>query len=251
MQNNMCTPIIFYLTDEDCYTGPNSLIVTSTYSLIIRSPNSFTEPHHVQCIRSLSHMRVRFAAIPILRSISDFYLKSTNKQGGAFQNTPDGDNGLRHVMSGGVSQCQLTIGLPYGFARIPPYPFPCNEILFDRKGPYHICAHLTSCSAFQLSQIFWHWNLDETLLNSEKLTIQLRYDTTKYSDNLACHRMGQPILRFRRSTRSSCCARMALLHNVCGASSQAVALLEEVAKLNTVLPDVWLIPSVMLVIKAQ
>ena len=174
---------------------------------------------------------MRFAAISILRSTSDFYLESTNKQGGAFQNTPHGDNGLRHVMTGEVSQCQLTIGLPHGFARIPPYQSPCNEILFDLKGPYHICAYLTSCSAF------------ETLLNNEKLTIQLRYDTTKYSDNLACHRMGQPILRFQRSTsRSSCCARMALLHNVRGASSQAVALLEEVAKLNTLVPDVWLIP---------
>ena len=66
--------IIFYLTNKNRYAGPNSLILTSTYYLIIRSPNSFTVPHHVQRIRSPSHIRVRFAAISILRFISDFYL---------------------------------------------------------------------------------------------------------------------------------------------------------------------------------
>ena len=44
---------------------------------------------------------------------------------------------------------------------------------------------------------------------------------------------------------------MALLHNVRGASSQAVALLEEVAKLNTPVPDVWLIPCQRVVGEGQ
>ena len=39
---------IIYLTNKDGYTGPNSLILTSTYYLIIRLLNSFTVPHHVQ-----------------------------------------------------------------------------------------------------------------------------------------------------------------------------------------------------------
>ena len=100
---------------------------------------------------------MRFAATSVLRFISDFYLESTNKQGGAFQNLPYGDNGLRHVMTGEVSRCHLTIGLPHGCARIPSYQFPCNELLFNLKGPYHICASLTSCSASHLSRIFRHW----------------------------------------------------------------------------------------------
>ena len=188
---------------------------------------------------------MRFAAISVLRFISDFYLESTNKQGGSFQNILHDGNGLHHVITVEVFQCQLTIGFPHGFARVSHYPFPCNGILFGLKRPYQICAYLTVCLNLGLSPLTDIQALDETLLNDEKLAIWLRCNTTKYSDNSAYRTMGQQF--WRSTTRSSRCAGMALLHNVRGASSTmavAMALLEEVAKLNTLVPDVWLIPFV-------
>ena len=93
-------------------TPPATKIVTQApIALILGARKHLTTPFS-------SHIRVRFAAISVLRFISDFYLESTNKlEGGAFQNIPYGDNGLRHVMTAEVSQCQLTIlvGLPHGF----------------------------------------------------------------------------------------------------------------------------------------
>ena len=70
---------------------------------------------------------------------------SINQQGGAFQNIPQahGESGLHHIMAGEVSiptNYTATQGLPQGFARISPYPFPCNETLFDLRGPSHMCV---------------------------------------------------------------------------------------------------------------
>ena len=133
---------MFYPTNKNCYTGPNSPCPHSCKYLLVSDKTVAESVYSTTPCSVKPNVRVRFAAISILRFISDFYLESTNKQGGAFQNIPYGDNGLRHVMTAEVSQWQLTKG-PASPMASPEFLLINSlamKILFDLKEPHHLRA---------------------------------------------------------------------------------------------------------------